>query len=397
MLYLFLLALLTVLLESLFLKTLVPILLGALGLEIAVILISMAASLAVNHDSLTRLRDENTSILADTLRVLSAAMDILRRSTIVWILVAVLMLLYAPAAMAQYRILGRTIEFFKEGIDIKKGVDAFLNYEPPEQADHTTDKRQEMEDSSLRDASEDNSKTEEDRPEASKAEMNPSATGEKKDDWFSLRPKSEQKLARGLQISESERDIVLELSEEERNEVFFLSGEYQINDWDDQEEINRQVQRKVNDLIKQQRENAFDSEDGAPETLRTEVVQASRDDETATELKKKKEIIAIRNSAYQAYPKCSLAKLISETYNGFGLAYHWQCGNEQTAEYYFAQAIPWLFECLTFEENSEDIIRNLLNNIEQRYNDIAYVCSSDRAEKLYSQKLGEAFGMVVVK
>ena len=130
MLYLFLLALLTVLLESLFLKTLVPILLGALGLEIAVILISMAASLAVNHDSLTRLRDENTSILADTLRVLSAAMDILRRSTIVWILVAVLMLLYAPAAMAQYRILGRTIEFFKEGIDIKKGCLLYTSPSP---------------------------------------------------------------------------------------------------------------------------------------------------------------------------------------------------------------------------------------------------------------------------
>lgn len=364
----------------------VPRILGAFGLEASVVILTFLLGIFFNRGEIVKARENNCPFMTDVERIIKAIGNILFRCTFIWIVVASMVLLYAPAAFAQYHMTGRTIAFIKEGIDIKKGTAAFFNYgssvKRDKEAVEKTEKPPRVE-------------TGKDQP-SKKASIDIQIESSGKESgqniWLEDHPESEQKMAKKLLISESEQEIILIFSEEEYEILFFTGGEYEITDWSNEEEIDEQVRRKINDLMNVKQKNLFDAmEGGAPESLKFEIDKLNDDDENAVELNQKKEIITLRNQAYQQYPKCSLSILISEEYNGFGLAYWYQCKNRQTAQYYFGQAALWLYEALKFEDNSDDINKNFLISLGQRYEDIAFVCSNEQIEKFYGQKLGKAF------
>lgn len=388
------LMILAVIEEAFFLNSLVPCLLGALGFEILLIAITAMLALIANNEKITRLRGDHDSFVQDVLRVFNEVVYILRKCTFVGALTLVMIALYAPAAMAQYRLTARIGAFIEEGIDIAKGVDAFFNYKP-ETKEYSTKSENDIPSQSVETVYDNRQATLQQANTNSLAGINPAESVTDDKEWFVDHPASEQNFAKRLIISESEKELVYTLSEEEYTELFFLNGEYQIVDWSNNDLIYEQVKYWINDLKAEEQENIFDSENGAPESLKTDINDANEKDENATELKAKKDIIALRNNAYQLYPKYSLANLIAESYNGIGLAYYWQCQNREQAKYYFGQAILWHYKSLTFKDNSPDTNRDILNSIKQRYKDIVFVSSSDSLEAIFSSKLIIAFERIL--
>lgn len=355
--------------ELFFLKTLVPFILNSLTVEIVILLLGVIVNILTNYKKVMRLRPKNKSLLEDIPYQIANMWDILKRSTFTFLLVVFFILIYTSSVLAQNRIAGRTAAFFIEG------TSAFFNYNQDSLSINSEDSYK-------------NEKIDEKIAASSSVSLPDSNIAP---DWFVAHPGSEQSYAKNLKIPDGERDIQLVLQQDEYNKIFFLDGSYEIEDWNDAEEVNRKVQRMVNDLFLVKRENLFDKADGAPESLCEEIVKANSDDKNNWELKQKKDIIIIRNNAFQLYPKYSLAKMISESYNGLGLAYWYQCANGQTSSYYFSQAILWLFECLTFIENTDDINADVLHSISQRYKDISVVSSPESKEYFYSIHLSEAF------
>lgn len=148
----------------------------------------------------------------------------------------------------------------------------------------------------------------------------------------------------------------------------------------------------VRDFTAYSRTNQFDSEtDGAPQSLKNEVDEASKVDQNITALQEKKYIISIRDNAYHQFPKYSFARLLSEDYNACALALYWQDGKETTVRHYYGQSVSWLLEALTFSAVSDAVRKDLLTSICQRYKDIAYTASGNKIEQQYAQKLAVAF------
>lgn len=382
--------------EMFLLHSLVPVLLDAWFVELTMVALSFILTLMENQQEIVKPIVDGVNRADDICQVLKKIGYVLYNTSLVWIVAGVMVLVYAPAALADYRLVGRTTEMIREGIDLEKGLKAFQNYAVAEEQEESAEEPGES--SKPKDGGQIIIGTEGSEDEESKnadaAEGIPSLA---QDDWFKQRPESEQTAAMKLKISESEAHLVYHLSECEYQELFFIDGEYQIENWNDDEHIVAQVSRKIMDLVSQQRENQFDGANGARMSLANDVNQSRIDEENSWELKVKKDSIAVRHAAYQSYPKCSLVRLNSESYNGIALAYFWQCRNSEMAQYYFSQAALDLYECLAFAENSRDEQRELLNSLRQRYADIAFVCSPDREECFYSMKLETALESILLE
>lgn len=191
-----------------------------------------------------------------------------------------------------------------------------------------------------------------------------------------------------MKIYPNEIDLVLNLSDAERGIVFFTQGDYAIEDWDDQEEINDKVLRMVEDARKTGLVNKF--EDFAPQEIKNDISKASDDEMDVECFSDVKNINTIRSDIYTVYPKKSIANLISNGNQKLALILMCHNGKQVTILYYYAQAVIWEMEFIRYSDISNSTVKEHLNKIAQRYKDIEKVCLKCD-EVRYAEKLHIAF------
>lgn len=176
------------------------------------------------------------------------------------------------------------------------------------------------------------------------------------------------------------------------NTVYFLDGPYVISDWENSAEIEAAVLRCVQDYVALDCSNQFD--EYAPISVQREVVWASELERRLSNSEELEQIISVRKSAFSEYPKYSLARMIAESYNKFGLEYLNIGGNFSTIEYYYGNSICWLLTTLSYSGGDTDTIRSLLSSLQMRYHDIWSVAPQGSDSAYYAQRLYEAFKAV---
>ncbi len=195
--------------------------------------------------------------------------------------------------------------------------------------------------------------------------------------------------AKSIVMTEDDRTRELNLSSEDYSDIFHLSGEYQIENWDNQEEVNAAVLRKIQDGTGLKKNNEFD--ENAPEWLQHDVDEASRKEAERHTFSERVEILGTRTGAYGVYPKSSLAKLASNDNQALALALVLIGGKKQTEMYYYGEAIIWGLEYLKFMDVSTSSVKEKVNWIAKRYKDIQFIYSETDQEYRYSEKLAIAY------
>lgn len=195
--------------------------------------------------------------------------------------------------------------------------------------------------------------------------------------------------ARSIMMTEDDRNRELNLSPDDYNDIFHLTGDYQIKDWDNQEEVNAAVLQKIQDEKDLKKNNDFD--ENAPGWLQNDVNEASRKEEEKHTFSKRVEIMETRAGAYDMCGKSSLAKLTSNDNQALALALVLIGGKKQTEMYYYGQAIIWGHRYFGFADVSENSVKEKANWIANRYKDIQFICSETDPEYRYSEKLAIAY------
>lgn len=192
-------------------------------------------------------------------------------------------------------------------------------------------------------------------------------------------------------ITQAELNAKKKLSQEDYDLVFYLNQKDL--DWTDRSTVNDAVSRMIDEKLSMQMKNVFDknvNDGGAPQWLRDSVYQASEDEKTAESFSVILSIHNVRADAYEQYPKKSLANLISNDNQKLAIILYIKGGEEDSIVYYYGQSILRDFECLQFEENSDDTVKDKLISIAQRYKDMIYTCPNMK-DRENAQVLAEAF------
>lgn len=190
------------------------------------------------------------------------------------------------------------------------------------------------------------------------------------------------------EITSVERNMSKKLSADDKNMVFFLGGDYYIDDWNNQEKINEIVKNMVKTEHSENLINIFDKD--ALESVRGRTDNASEKEKSADSFSEVENIIKIRKDIYSDYPKKSFPNLISGGYQRLALILIGNGGKQNTILYFYGQSILWDFEYLRYEDVSNDLLKDRLNRIAARYKDIADICV-DCEEAEYARKLQVAF------
>lgn len=183
------------------------------------------------------------------------------------------------------------------------------------------------------------------------------------------------------------------LEQDTFNTLYFLDGPYEILDWEDEDEIQQKVSDCIQSYLDQSRPNEFDQ--FAPEDIRAEAARASEQERWLSNSEELDSLIMIRKEIFETYPKYSLAHMIAESYNRYGLEYVEVNGNFSTIEYYYGQSIQWLLVSLSYASDDSDTIRMLLSSIQMRYHDIASFAPSGSESGRYAMKLYAAYTRVL--
>ncbi|MBD5523918.1 MAG: hypothetical protein HDR04_05790 [Lachnospiraceae bacterium] len=191
-----------------------------------------------------------------------------------------------------------------------------------------------------------------------------------------------------MKINQSELNTILNLSDEECGTVFFLQGDYAVENWDDQDEINSKVLQMVDDARQAGYINKFD--DYAPQKKKDEIDKASKDEVSAEQFSIVKRINTTRSDIYTAYPKKSIANLIANGNQRLALILTYNDGQQVTILYYYSQSIIWEIEFLRYSELANSTVKDHLTKMAKRYGDINLVCSKCEETK-YAEKLQVAF------
>lgn len=162
------------------------------------------------------------------------------------------------------------------------------------------------------------------------------------------------------------------LSEEEYNQIFFVTGEFAIQDWNNPVHIKDQLEAFVDSLQAEGLCNVFDNKEcGAPSYIQSEIVKASEEEEKIKSLSGQMEIIRIREEAFASYPKYSLAKLTAEGYHACAQAFTKHGGNVETIRCFTGQSILWRFQGMKFVDISNGILKINLNSACARYKELS--------------------------
>ncbi len=182
------------------------------------------------------------------------------------------------------------------------------------------------------------------------------------------------------------------LSRDISNLVFFLGGQYKIEDWGDGEEILSQVRNLIKDKRGEKNKNVFDQK--ADEAEKEEINAISEREE-----KQIKEDVCIsdrlndantRLNYYSIMPKASLALLIGNDYHLLALIAFCYNYPDNTKIYYYAKCIEYGLEYISFEAVSDETVKDKLIWIAGRYRDIAFTCDGTKEAK-WAKLLAEAF------
>lgn len=195
--------------------------------------------------------------------------------------------------------------------------------------------------------------------------------------------------AKNIIVSANDRNRELYLSSTNYNALFHLDGEYKIENWNDQEEIDSAVLRMIMDEISLGKQNIFDAY--APGWLQTNIKAASEKEKAEHTFNERIEIIGTRGGAYGMYPKSSLAQLIANDNQAMALALVLIKGKVTTELYYYGESIFWGVEYLGFADISTSAVKEKVNWIAERYKDILFICSETDPEYMYAEKLMIAY------
>lgn len=186
-------------------------------------------------------------------------------------------------------------------------------------------------------------------------------------------------------------DPVLErtISTTTYQQVFFLSGEFAISDWDSAEVIQEQVRARIGMLVANQKDPNYYGAD-TPQSAKDDIAKASELEQAIVSSEDLQVVIGLRLDAYDAYPGYRLAKLLRENYALWGDAYHFQGYSKNSAIFYYVESIEWGYETITYQTAAKNLAQNLAI-IAERYLKIAQAAPQDSAMHLYARELGNAF------
>lgn len=260
-----------------------------------------------------------------------------RSSPYICFLYVVLMFVLVPAAAAHYRPVGRGLDYMLTTVEQLRYQEAPSEDAPASESSEGPDIWEEPEPPSA---------------EAPPAEKEP--------------------------VFLEEPDRFCPLSAEERQRLYFLSLP--------EEDLLDAVQELVASLRAQQAPNAFDG--FAPPDVEAQVANADTDYSQMTSSAQLDEVINIQMTAWQEYPKYSLAWMLTNNFQEYANRYYAAGGYFETIEYYFGQSIFWAWTTLTYESASPYQVRQCLHYISLRYHDIADAAEDgsqlqQRAEALY--------------
>lgn len=211
--------------------------------------------------------------------------------------------------------------------------------------------------------------------------------------WLKTQDEELVEMAEGLKISKAELDKKRVLSTSDRNEIYFLSGNHSIENWEDEEEILIIVRGFVGDVTSMKEKNIFDlpeTEGGAPGSTKNEIAKISEEEPFLKDFTQKREHMEARQNAFVMYPKSSLANLVSNDEHLLALTLFYNKGDSDSIIYYYSKAIQYRFSKLKFEGLSKDHIKSELEWIAARYEDMVFTCP-DSDVKDYAVKLQRAF------
>lgn len=195
----------------------------------------------------------------------------------------------------------------------------------------------------------------------------------------------------GTYVAVTEPNRYRTLSEERSGELYYFSGEYAVEEYEDDGDIYAKVSLYISSLVSQNQEDKF-SQTKSTDPVRAIAYSASTGEASMKTTDDLDDVISKREVVYDKAPGAEIARLIAENYNGYGLAYHSINGYEETVESYWADSIEWFHKSLTFSNSGEEISK-ILNRIGMRYHDLADGQASREKEtnKERAGKLSEAY------
>lgn len=177
------------------------------------------------------------------------------------------------------------------------------------------------------------------------------------------------------------------LTDGEKAELYFLSGEYKIENWWDDTAVADAVLRDAESLTHEKKTNLFVNASKQEKDKANEASKREEKLQTSAELDEIKED---REEIYDKYPMYDLAVLIAEDNARFGLAYDEGTHNLDTTEYYYGKTIHWYREALRFNPRKSDK-EHLLRFIGHRYHDIAACLPLNSDNQRHAAALSAAY------
>lgn len=169
-----------------------------------------------------------------------------------------------------------------------------------------------------------------------------------------------------IAIADQNREYTIE--PEELEWLYYQSGEYAIEDWDNDAVIIAAVRARIEAYTAQQRKNQFDTI--APQNVKDLAAYASAIEAARKTSADLDQVIEMRLEIYGEYPCYALAKLLAENYVGYASSYQTWGSNSNAVEYHYAQAIKYFHECLAFQSSKNSVVK-LLSLISDRYYNLA--------------------------
>jgi hypothetical protein len=192
-----------------------------------------------------------------------------------------------------------------------------------------------------------------------------------------------------ITLLEPERDLTI--SEDAKKVLFFQTTDWTIPKNATCAEAAEVIVTYVNSRIAEKRADQLALK--APQAVKDEVALASN-----TEIWDSADldsVLAVQEKACsEGYENFDLANLISNSYDGYGLAYFYHSQMSNTTEYYLLTSILWRFYSLSFNGLTRDKRRQILRNISQTYEDISLIDNLNRNDKDRAAMLSEAFQFV---
>lgn len=368
--------------EKLFLNSLVPWIRKGSGKECLFLLVGIIPTIITNKKKLMKMRKKGCSFFEDIPSFLKTIWEIFTKTTFIGFIFYAVFFISATAALAEYKICSRIEAFIEDGsdafLDDKRHI-AVNEYESvlQEEGKETIDDEVPYQSAENKEVIDDTASYQNTEDEEILDEVN-------------------NEYEHKLHLLDEDKIVQKYLSEEERNELFFVGGDYEIFDWDDDLEIEYKVRLKIENTISKKRENILDSsQDDNIEEVRGTVDKMSKEDKETVEFRNKLEILFTRQEVYMEYPKYSLANMIASGYHSFALCYY-KNDNRQTSVYYYGKTIIWLYEALAFEEKNGISDREYIRLISKRYEDIVLV-SNDDIVKARSKKIYDAIQKIIIE